>query len=677
MHAPQVPVKATADYRPDIDGLRAVAVLSVLAYHYGASLLAGGFTGVDVFFVISGFLITSKLTDDLAAGTFSILKFYDRRVRRILPALVVMLAATLLAGRFLLMPGDYKEFANSAATAAFGISNFYFFGNTGYFDQAADLMPLLHTWSLAVEEQFYVVWPVLLLIINATRKRVDAAGITAALTIAVFGASLVYFSIDPKGAFYMAPPRAWELTVGALLVFLPPLPRLLGSVAKVVGLAIIGYGFVCVSAEHFPYVAAIYPCVGAALVIWPSERGGTPERWLGTLAPIGLISYSLYLWHWPIWVYFRIYINGGQPRIREVVALGAVSILAATFSYLFVERPFRKPRLSPSQNIASGLAASVALLCAAMFVHSDDGMPGRIPSSAYAMRSLETMWKWPCDGYIRFPWMTYDSCRFGASWTSASHKALLWGDSHAEHMAPILEAAAGGKIAFTIYHDCPASLGEHVFRTWPGYPGTQSYEAHCTSLRDNAISYLKQNPDITLVVFAASWTSVTLKIGQDGFYPRSTSAYELLSIELESLIEKIDAPNRRFLIVADIPQFHHDPVPCALVDFIPLWRRSCGPTDSQIETSDFISYQGPMYEALQSVARGRHNVDIILPGTEMCKERYCLSMLDGEYLYKDGSHIRRNLSATTKFDFASLIGLTDILHNIDRTESSAVPASGR
>jgi peptidoglycan/LPS O-acetylase OafA/YrhL len=190
-------------YRADIDGLRAVAVLSVMAFHYGLAL-PGGFTGVDVFFVISGFLITQQLAAEIAVGNFSILGFYDRRIRRIVPALLVMLAVTLFAGKVLLMPGDYKALGMSAATAAFGISNFFFLNHTGYFDRAADLMPLLHTWSLAVEEQFYVVWPPLLLLIAAGRRRIDTAAIIGAIVIVGFGASLVWLDVDPKAAFFMA-----------------------------------------------------------------------------------------------------------------------------------------------------------------------------------------------------------------------------------------------------------------------------------------------------------------------------------------------------------------------------------------------------------------------------------------------------------------------------------------
>jgi peptidoglycan/LPS O-acetylase OafA/YrhL len=262
-----------------------------------------------------------------------------------------MLAITLFATRFLLMPGDYKALADSTATAAFGVSNFFFLANTGYFDQAADLMPLLHTWSLAVEEQFYVVWPLFLFVIAAGRHRIDVAAIIGGIVILGFGASLVWFDLDPKSAFFMALPRAWELAIGAALVFLPPLPRFAGETATALGIVLIGAGFLFVTAASFPGVAALFPCLGAALVIWPRRDSTTAASWLGHLSPIGLISYSLYLWHWPVWVLFRIYINNGTPRIREAAALALVSIALATLSWRFVERPFRKRRWQPGQTV--------------------------------------------------------------------------------------------------------------------------------------------------------------------------------------------------------------------------------------------------------------------------------------------------------------------------------------
>ncbi|MCS3894588.1 peptidoglycan/LPS O-acetylase OafA/YrhL [Bradyrhizobium japonicum USDA 38] len=221
--------------------MRAIAVLSVLAFHYGASL-PGGFTGLDVFFVISGFLVTQTLAAEIAAGTFSVLGFYDRRMRRILPTLLTM-ALVLLAGRFLLMPGDYATQATSTAGAAFGVSNFYFLNLTGYFDRAADVQPLLHTWPLAIEEQFYVVWLLLLLGLTKIGARLALAAILAIVVAIGCATSIAYFGIEPKSAFYMALPRAWEHGLGVLLAFLPALPRLIGELTAVAGLALVATGF--------------------------------------------------------------------------------------------------------------------------------------------------------------------------------------------------------------------------------------------------------------------------------------------------------------------------------------------------------------------------------------------------------------------------------------------------
>jgi peptidoglycan/LPS O-acetylase OafA/YrhL len=384
-------LSAKPGYRADIDGLRAVAVLSVLAFHYGAPI-RGGFTGVDIFFVISGFLITQVLAAEIAAGTFSVLGFYERRMRRILPALLTMLGTVLLAGRLLLSAGDYAALARSTATAAFGVSNFFFHAHTGYFDQVADLMPLLHTWSLAVEEQFYLVWPLLLLALASVGSRIPVAATLAAIVIIGCAGSIAYFQFDPKAAFYMALPRAWELAIGALLVFLPTLPRVIGEIAAFVGLVLVAIGFT-ISPAKFPGQFALYPCIGAALLIWPRAQNTISSRLLGLLAPVGLISYSLYLWHWPVWVYFRVYINNGTPNAGEAIALAVASIALAGMSYRYIEQPFRRRRWSATSTVAVGFASITTIFCGSMYVDSADGLPQRLPAEGQVMRSLEVMWE--------------------------------------------------------------------------------------------------------------------------------------------------------------------------------------------------------------------------------------------------------------------------------------------
>jgi len=655
MQSPPVPVTVRSDYRPDIDGLRAIAVLSVLAFHYGAPLpaewsLQGGFTGVDVFFVISGFLITSKISEDISAGTFSVLGFYDRRMRRILPALLTMLAVTLLAAKFLLMPGDYMALAKSTAAAAFGISNFFFRGHTNYFDQASGLMPLLHTWSLAVEEQFYLVWPLLLFVIAAGRKRNDVAAIIGVITIVGFGVSIVWFEADAKAAFYMALPRAWELAIGAVLVFLPPLPRALGEVATALGLVLIAAGFVVITETAFPGPAALLPCIGSALVIWPRRQQTHAASWLGRLWPIGMISYSLYLWHWPVWVLFRIYINNGTPRIREALALAAVSIALAILSYRFIEQPFRRRRWQPAQTVWAGLAACTLLFCAAAYVDSADGLPERIPEQLQAMRSMDVMWDWPCQTMD----LSSDikaTCVFGADWNITANKAVLWGDSIAQTIGPLLADSAGkAGVSVALYYRCAPILDGVKIIT--SSEETPDYNGWCGKSRNALLSLLEKSPDIKTVILSASWQPALSLL-------KSNDKSAVFDLGIEEIVQRLHILGRHVVIVATPPQWTHDPLPCEML-LAGLPRRQCSDDLKDISRSYYDVSYGSTLDSFRKAAALIPDVDVIVPGDGMCGDLHCLSYLDGEGIYRDAAHLRRNLSDATKQDLAKIMGLDQI-----------------
>jgi peptidoglycan/LPS O-acetylase OafA/YrhL len=665
MHGQVSALNLKTSYRPDIDGLRAIAVLSVLTYHYSASsplpLVPGGFIGVDVFFVISGFLITSNLRDEIAAGTFSVLGFYDRRVRRILPALIAMLAATLLAGKFLLMPGDYKALADSTAAAAFGVSNFFFLANTGYFDQSADLMPLLHTWSLAVEEQFYLVWPPLLFAITAGRKRIDVAAMAGAVVIAGFGASLFWFDADPKGAFFLAAPRAWELAIGATLAFLPALPRAIGEVATIAGLLLIGAGFVLVSATSFPGVAALYPCLGAALVIWPRRTPTAAASWLGLLSPIGLISYSLYLWHWPVWVLFRVYVNNSTPTIGEAAALAAISILIAALSHRFVERPFRKWHPKPAQTVWGALAACMFIFCGAMYIDSKEGMPERFPADIAAMRSLDAMWEWPCGLWMGLPEIDRTVCVFGAPWQQAQTKGVLWGDSHAMHFAPIMEMfARKHRASMMLYEQC-LPIADNRIVHYDQYDSRPDIKKYCIANREQMIAALKAHPEINLVVLAASWANIpgSLYLGDDASARDPTKGAALFEEALSDTIKQIQGPGRRIAIMTSVPQWGHDPLPCEMIGSN-LYRRTCPAAERAIPRRLFDS-QLATTRMISEVA-AQNGAVVISVGERMCPGKWCVAELGGEPLYRDASHIRRNLPEETKWRLGEMIGLDEIFH---------------
>lgn len=660
MSGSKAPITAGTFYRADIDGLRAIAVLSVLAFHYGVAL-PGGFTGVDVFFVISGFLITSKLNDDIGAGMFSILGFYDRRIRRILPALFVMLAATLLAGYFLLMPGEYKSLAASAAMAAFGISNFYFLSNTGYFDQAAELLPQLHTWSLAVEEQFYVVWPPLLFAIAKGRSRFIVAAILSGIVLTGLAASLAWYDANPKSAFYMAAPRAWELVFGALLVFLQPLPRAFGEVAALIGLALIGAGFFLVSTASFPGVAALFPCIGAALVVWPRSAKTTIGSLLGLLSPIGLISYSLYLWHWPVWVLFRTYINGGIPTAQESARLAAISVALATLSYIFVEKPFRKLRWKPARSVSAGLAACLLILCGAMFVYMADGFPRRLSPASYAMRSLDVMWNWKCPATVDISGQRL--CSFGAPWASAKYKALLWGDSHAEHFVPLLnEAGQETDTSFVILYGCAPFYGKDtgLIRDFPLVEG-QKYFDWCSDKMTAAFNILDKHPEITIAALATPWTAIQpITLMQDG-KPVST---QVIEHAIENIAGRIISSSRSVLILGDVP-YRPTGVPVLCVSNHEQIFRRCGEAKGLSRKIYLDTIAGKTYAMLQRIAEKNPRVFVTFPGQSLCKAENCALYVNGEFLYKDIDHIRRNLSSETDRELADSFGITKVLKRIN------------
>ncbi len=354
-------------YRAEIDGLRSLAILPVVAFHSGLPGFSGGFTGVDVFFVISGFLITGIILAELEAGRFSIAEFYKRRVLRILPALAATLLATIVAAFALMLPNEFLATGRSLAATALFLSNVYFWRAAGYFDAAAEMKPLLHTWSLAVEEQFYIFFPLLLMAAARWfgRRHVAVIGL---VSLASFLLCLPLTKAAPSAAFYLLPARIWELGLGALIAAgaAPRLAPGFRAGAPWLGVALIGYGvFGLSAADPFPGWRALFPCLGAGLVL--AYGAGTPVgALLGRAAPVhvGRISYSLYLWHWPVIVFWRL-AQGQEPTPGGVAAMILISFLAAELSWRFVETPFRSGAvraLPASRVLAGGIAGLAGLL---------------------------------------------------------------------------------------------------------------------------------------------------------------------------------------------------------------------------------------------------------------------------------------------------------------------------
>ena len=366
--AADVPLRrdsANPRYRPDIDGLRAVAVLSVLFYHVGFSGFSGGWVGVDVFFVISGFLITRLIRDEVEAGTFSYANFYARRARRLFASFIFTVAASFIAGSLIFDRVYLQHFAGEVVYALVAASNFFYWLDGGYFGVAEQYKPLLHTWSLGVEEQFYLIWPLSIVLMLRYARRYLLLLLGLAAVASLFVAEYAVALAKLRAAFLLLPGRIFEFAIGAMLVWLVSRrlhPRLLAAL-MVAGLVLIGVAvFHFTTSTPFPTVYALVPCLGAALAIF----GGTSSsvRWLlgnRLMVGIGKISYSLYLVHWPVIVFYS-YHRLEPLALHEQLLICAGSILAAMLMYVYIEQPFRDPRrVRFSSRAALGFACTVVV----------------------------------------------------------------------------------------------------------------------------------------------------------------------------------------------------------------------------------------------------------------------------------------------------------------------------
>ncbi|KTR07047.1 hypothetical protein NS365_05225 [Aureimonas ureilytica] len=380
-------------YREDIDGLRAIAVLSVILYHFKFTSFGGGYIGVDVFFVISGYLITGIIAREIEQGRFSFLSFYERRIRRIFPALFVVLMATAVYGLWGLYPTEYKELGGSiAATLAFA-SNFFFYSLSDYFRPDVEIKPLLHTWSLAVEEQYYLVFPLFLVLAYRYSRRL-VVPLIVGIGLVSFALSVWLVRSQPAAAFYLSPPRFWEMLVGSFLA-LAPLPALRARWSREI-VSILGLGAILASAlfyksgAPFPGFRALPPVLGAAAVLYAGEHGTSWVARLLSMRPmvvIGLMSYSLYLWHWPIAAFAHLWFD--RPlEVQDSWVLLPLTAVLSFVSWHFVERPFRKPGvMSRSRLWATNLSLSGIGIVLGIAVLFGSGFPSRFTPQVAAMAS--------------------------------------------------------------------------------------------------------------------------------------------------------------------------------------------------------------------------------------------------------------------------------------------------
>ncbi|EGM78156.1 Putative acyltransferase [Rheinheimera sp. A13L] len=442
------------DYRKEIDGLRAVAVLSVMFFHTGFSFFSGGFIGVDIFFVISGYLITTIILKEMEAGNFSLIQFYERRARRILPALFLVLFISLPFAWLWLIPQDLKPFSQSLVAVSTFSSNIFFWISSDYFDTAAELKPLLHTWSLAVEEQFYFAFPILMMFTWCLGKR-WVVGLLSGIFLFSLLLADFWSTNNPTSAFYLLPARCWELLAGSFIAFYSTsslrrdVRLCISEIGAFVGLSLIIFSIIIFDNETpFPGLYTLVPVVGTVLVILFAEPATVVGKLLGhrSLVKIGLISYSAYLWHQPVFAFAKQRIVNG-PDIYVLNALIVLSLVLAYFSWKYVETPFRdKNLISQKKIIVFSSVFSLFFVVTGLIGNYSGGLPDRMKekdnltgielpkiNNGWCFYSIDTI------SYLN----TGDegtACWIGDK--SSDIRGVLFGDSFAAQYEPLWHLAA-------------------------------------------------------------------------------------------------------------------------------------------------------------------------------------------------------------------------------------------
>lgn len=630
-------------YRPDIDGLRTIAVVPVVIYHAGLGL-PGGFVGVDVFFVISGFLITTLLYEDIEAGSFSILNFYERRARRIFPALFTMIFVTMCVSLIILTPFDLDSFSKSAISATAFVANIWFYAQEGYFTEASELKPLLHTWSLGVEEQFYVLFPILLWAIYKVFGTKPLLWVLSFLALMSFALAEILVRSNPSAAFYLPHFRAWELLLGSILAIamargwtLPNNGMIISAVAFL-GLALIMIPIVTFGPEiQFPGLSAFFPVLGSVLLIATGRHPSSlVARVLGT-APmvfVGQLSYSLYLWHWPV-IVFVYYTNGEDLSTVQGAICVIITVVISYLSWRFVEQPTRN-RVFPSQNkvFAVSLSAMLVIFGLNTLTVNSDGFPARMPESFNALLESSNLLhdRRDCHFVTVDRARSNDICRRG-DLTAAPVFALV-GDSHADAVSPAIFAAAE-KLGLSGYQFTNAGFRPLIDVSHSSSTGTQD-------LTTAFVEFAHANSEISVIFITAYWqhllTGYTYRhagdIWLDAGYDGSGSAYNVTAAKngLRRLSEAL--PNIQIVLLDDIPSGPdlHFSSQLRSLRFGP--EKIFGMNRSEADI------QRAAYEpVLRQISKDITNISYEPFFVDICGETLCPLMEGENLLFRDGDHL--------------------------------------
>ncbi len=642
-------------YRPDIDGLRALAILPVVLFHAFPALMPGGFVGVDIFFVISGYLISTIIFKSLRKGGFSFSEFYIRRAKRILPPLVFMIVIVLIVGWSVLLPVEYAELGKHAMAGLGFVANIVLWLETGYFDNAAELKPLLHLWSLGVEEQFYIFWPLIVLV--AWRMGLSLIKVIGFLVLLSFGLNIFLTYSAPDSAYFLLPARAWELLVGAALAWLNLQGHSLGvrgerarNVVSVLGLGILVASVLLISKTSlFPGWWALMPTIGATLLIAAGPDAFINKRLLSNrlLVFIGLISFPLYLWHWPLLTFARI-LHGETVSAEYLVGALLFAFVLSWLSYAFIETPFRQTQRR---------APLVGLICFGLIValgshniYSRDGLNFRI-KDAQAKAEAQAL-EWPPhlrSGADCKP-AGLESISLGCQLMRPDQpaNAVIIGDSHANHYYWVLETAfkdSETNLMQLTKGGCPPLVGLKFLNGGVVVP--------CNDSMDPIVDHVIHNDDIRTVFVAGRWMAYmtgrdiddpadhvsdeTIFIGEPGPNDSNQRMNTFLAA-LNSTLERLTASGKRIVFLHAVPELPFNARECIswtpnqFVSRIP--RESCS-FDNEITRARSSEYR----PALDSLLQQFPEVIQVDPGEMFCDSEDCRIRQDGVLLYRDDDHL--------------------------------------
>ena len=616
MHQP-LSVTSGLRYQPAVDGLRAVAVVPVVLFHAGIGAFGGGFVGVDVFFVISGFLITGIIAADIDRGRFSIGRFYERRVRRILPALFLVMLACLAAGLSLFLPGQLRSLAQSELAALGFASNIWLWREAGYFMGDARMFPLLHSWSLSLEEQFYLLFPALMM--AASRFRLRRLAMVLVLLAGSLALAAVGAYVKPSASFYLLPTRAWELMLGAALALgaVPPLasPRLREAIGWAAVPLILIPVFAYTEQTVFPGLAAVPPCLGTAFLIAAGRDGGcrvTDALSARPVVAVGLISYSLYLWHWPLFVFARQLTLAPDLSAPVIAFCILLSVLLAAATWRWVERPFRDRERMGSRPLFLWVGGA-ALLIAGAAVTASSGLPGRMAPETLrlaAARDSGSALTKACDARSA----TAPPCPVGAE---AVPSFAVWGDSHAGALGEAFDLIGRkqGRAGLVYpFGGCPGLVDPSTEKVLTIDAGL------CRERSRHVIETLLADPSIGDVILVDYWQS----------YDADPAA---LHRSLDRTLARLRRAGKAVTIVAGVPAPGYDqPWALAMANHL------------GVAVPEAAADYRPS-AALRETAR-RHGATLVDLSPSLCRGEPCALTIGDRPLFSDSNHLSREAVLT-------------------------------